>query len=208
MPHLRSYLAEGRQLAHDSLADARSCRTFLDGVEDRDTAEPRGRAAVRHRSDLTWLALAAVERTTEQIGLPATDAVHRAPEFGCRRLIGDIPDLAGQLTAPDPVETLPGELKVVPLHVDRPRLVTDDVDPVLDTADQIGGRAARRVRLQADVGHPLDRDVRRRIGVGAAIGTVETQPAGEHPVQLVAGEDPPADQIPGLPGDAVVVVPD
>ena len=48
----------------------------------------------------------------------------------------------------------------------------------------------------------------RRIGVGAAVRPVQSEPAGEDPIQLIAGEDSAADQVPGLAGHPVVIEPD
>jgi len=46
----------------------------------------------------------------------------------------------------DLVGAVAGELEVVPLHVDRPGLVAEDVDPVLDA-----GQAAELVRVANEV---------------------------------------------------------
>ena len=104
---------------------------LLDRVEDPDAAEQRRRAAVADRRDLAGLALAAVERAAEHVGLRAADGLHGVPEVGGRGLVGDVAELAGQPAVLDLVEPLAGELEVVPLHVDRPALVADDVDAVL-----------------------------------------------------------------------------
>ena len=69
----------------------------LHRVQYVDAAEQRGRAAVRDRRDLARLALAAVERTAQQVGLRAADGLHRAPEVGGGGLVGDVAQLAGQL---------------------------------------------------------------------------------------------------------------
>ena len=76
---------------HDPCSAAGHAAPSCTGVEDRDPAEPGGGAAVRHRRDLPGLALAAVERAAEQVGLRAADGVHRPPEVGRGRLVGDIP---------------------------------------------------------------------------------------------------------------------
>src|SRR6476660_1504060 len=96
------------------------------------------------RTGLRGLGLAAVERATEDVRLRAADRLHGPPEVGGGRLVGHVAQLAVELAVGDLVEPLPGELEVVPLHVYRPGLVADDVDPVLDPADQLrGGRAVR-----------------------------------------------------------------
>src|SRR5690606_10344721 len=111
--------------------------TLLNGVENADAAEQRGRAAVAHRGHLPGLALAAVERAAEHVGLGAADRLHRAPEVGRGGLVGDVADLPGEPAVLDEIEALAGELEVVPLHVDRPALVADDVDAALHPGDQL-----------------------------------------------------------------------
>src|SRR5205823_3509077 len=101
---------------------ARSC-TLLGRVEYPHAAHQGGRAAVADRGDLTGLALAAVEGAAEHVGLRPPDGFHRAPEVRGGGLVRDVAQLAVEAPVPDPEETLPGELEVVPLHVDRPALV-------------------------------------------------------------------------------------
>ena len=87
---------------------------------------------------------AAESGLAEDVGLRSADGLHRTPEIGGRGLIGHVPQLSGQLAALDLEEPLPGELEVVPLHVDGPALVAQDVDAVFHLADQVrGGRAGR-----------------------------------------------------------------
>src|SRR3954466_15875564 len=119
-------------------------------VEDADAAEQRCRAAVADRRRLAGLALAAVHRAAEDVGLRTTDGVHRSPEVSGRRRVGDVAELPAEPAVDDPVEALPRELEVVALHVDGPRLVADDVDTALDAADQLVGRGAVRRGLQRD----------------------------------------------------------
>src|SRR6478735_10618852 len=190
--------------ADDSLGKPRS-RRLPRRVENVHAAEPGSWAAVRDRGHLAGLTLAAVEGAAQPVGLWTADTVHRPPEVGGGGLVGHVADLPGQPAAADPVEPLPGELEVVPLHVDRPRLVADHVDAVLHPGDQVLRGAAGRVGLQADVGHSLDGDVRGRVGVRAPVRARQTQPARERAVQLIADQDAAPDQIPGLPGDPVVV---
>ena len=111
------------------------------------------------RGDLTRLGLAAVERAAEHPGLRAADGRHRPPEVGGGGLVGDVAQLAGEAAVLDPVEPLAGELEVVPLHVDAPGLVAEDLDASVDAGDQLLGTRAVARRLQRHVGHPLDRDV-------------------------------------------------
>src|SRR6202007_2811573 len=94
---------------------SRSCPP-VPGVEDADAAEQRRRAAVTDRRDLHGLALAAVEGAAEDVGLRAADRLHRVPEVGRNRLVGNVAELAGQPAVGDLVEALAGELEVVPLH--------------------------------------------------------------------------------------------
>src|SRR3954468_12053954 len=131
--------------AHPRPGPAASPSAFLNRVENPYAAEQRGRAAVAHRRDLTRLTLAAVESAAEQIGLRTADRFHRSPEVGRRRLVGDVAKLPDEPAVANLVEPLASELEVVTLHVDRPALVTDDVDAATDAADQlIGGRPVRR----------------------------------------------------------------
>src|ERR1700691_4679944 len=132
---------------------------FFRSVEHPHRAEERGRRPVAHRRHLPGLALPAVERPAQDVRLGAADRLHRVPEVGRRRLVGHVLELAVEAAVPDPVEPLARELEVVPLHVDRPRLVAEDVDAVLDAGDQLVGRRAVLGRLQGDVGHPLQRHV-------------------------------------------------
>src|SRR5579859_8064568 len=94
------------------------------------------------RGDLTGLALAAVEGAAEHVGLRPADGLHRTPEVRGGGLVGDVTQLAVEPPVPDPEEALAGELEVVPLHVDRPALVAQDVDAVLDAGDEVGGGRA------------------------------------------------------------------
>src|SRR3954470_10044375 len=95
-----------------------------------------------HRSDLARLALHPVERAAEDVRLRAAHRFHRSPEVRGRRLVGDVAQLADKSAVTNLVEALPGELEVVTLHVDRPALVADDVDPALHAADELVSRGA------------------------------------------------------------------
>src|ERR1700722_6271540 len=125
------------------------------------------------RRDLPGLALAAVERAAQNVGLRAPDGGHRAPEVSRGGLVGSVADLAGDLAVLDPEEPLAGELEVVALHVDRPRLVADDIQAVVDPGDQRLGRRSVGYRLKADVRHSLDWHVQRRVGKRAAVGAID-----------------------------------
>ena len=161
----------------------------------------------------TWpgCALPQLEAPPQLPRLRAADRLHRAPEVGGRGLVGDVADLAGQLAVGDLVEPLAGELEVEALHVDAPRPVADDVEPVLDLADQLLGAGAVLGGLQRDVGHPLDRDVPRGVGERAAVGAASVE-LGLHvahrAVELVADQDAVPDDVPALGLHALVVVPD
>ena len=146
------------------------------------------RAAVADRRDLAGLALAAVERAAQVVGLRAADRLQRAPEVGRRRLVGHVAQLAGQPAVLDPEEPLPGELEVVALHVDRPALVADDVDAAVDPGDELLGRGPAGGRLQRHVGHPLHRHVAGGVGERAAVGPAEVLQPRHRPVELVADE--------------------
>src|SRR3954464_12617873 len=97
-------------------------------VEHVDTAEQRRRAAVADRRNLSRLRLAAIERAAEPPRRRAADSLHRTPEVGGDGLIGHVAKLPVQLPVADAEKSLPGELKVVSLHVDRPALVAENVD--------------------------------------------------------------------------------
>src|SRR5207245_10208322 len=100
------------------------------GVEDVHTPEECDRRAVAHRRDLSRLALSTGEGTVELPCAVAADRLQRAPEVGGGRLVGHVAQHAGEPSGPDRVEALTGELEVVALLVDRPALVTLDVDAV------------------------------------------------------------------------------
>src|SRR4051812_34488686 len=104
-------------LARPSRAEC-SCSRFLRRVENSYAAEPRRRAAVTHGCGLSRLTLAAVERTTQHVGLRSADRVHRAPEVGGRGLVSNVTQLTREPAGLDAVEPLTGELEVVALHVD------------------------------------------------------------------------------------------
>ena len=123
-------LLRGQRLDHRP-ASVRVFRTLT-------ASEQRRRATVADRGHLTRLTLAAVHRASEHPGLRSADRFQRAPEVRRRRLVGDVPQLPGELPVPDQEEPLTGELEVVALHVDRPAVVADDVDAALDPADQLG----------------------------------------------------------------------
>src|SRR3954452_1698524 len=185
--------------ARPALADApHSCRAFLNCVENSHTAEERARAAVADRGGLTRFPLAAVERAAQHVGLWSSDRFHRPPEVRRRRLVGDITNHAVELAAADAVEPLAGELEVVALHVDGPRLVADDVDAVVDPGNQLLGRRPVGSGLQRYVGHPPDRRMQRRVGEGATVGPGLTRLARDPPVELVADQDAVLDDVPGL----------
>src|SRR5215211_7258631 len=113
-------------LARQDPAAGRSLlASFSLGIQHIDPAKQRRWTAVRHRCDLSRLPLAAIEGATEDIGVRVANGLHRAPEICCRRLIGNVLQLAGQLAFLDVKKPLPGELEVVTLHIDRPRLVAD-----------------------------------------------------------------------------------
>src|SRR5919206_1184148 len=183
----------------------RSSPGLLHGVQDVDVLEQGHRAAVADRGDLPGLGLAAVERAAEQVRLRAADDAHRAPEVRRRRLVGHVAQLTGEPAALDAVEALAGELEVVALHVDRPALVADDVDAALDAGDDLLGRRPVGRRLQRDVGHPLDLHVPGGVGEGAAVGASHAAHPRGVPVDLVADQDAVPDDVPLLPGDALVV---
>src|SRR5918911_827935 len=183
----------------------RSSPGLLHGVQDVDLLEQGHRAAVADRGDLPGLGLAAVERAAEEVGLRSADDAHRAPEVRRRRLVGHVAHLTGEPAALDAVEALAGELEVVALHVDRPALVADDIDAALDAGDDLLGRRAVGRRLQRDVGHPLHRHVRRRVGERAAVGAGQPAQPRHVPVDLVADQHAVADEVPLLAGDALVV---
>jgi hypothetical protein len=163
---------------------------------------------VADRRDLAWLPLAAVERAAEHVGLRPADRLHRVPELRRRRLVGGVPQLAVEPAVPDPEEPLAGELEVVPLHVDRPGLVADDVDAVVHPGDELAGVRAVGGRFQRHVGHPLQRHVAGGVGERAAVGAAEVLELGHPPVQLVADEHAAGDQAPGLARHALVVIAD
>src|SRR5262249_4620609 len=128
-----------------------------DGVEDAYAAEESGRRTVADRCDLTGLALAAEERAAEQVGLWTADRLHRAPEVGRRRLVGEVLDLAGQLAVHDQERALRGELEVVALLVDREGILAHEIEPARHARDQLRGGRPGPIWLQAHVRHPLDR---------------------------------------------------
>src|ERR1039457_6010165 len=106
-------------------------RPLLRGVEDPHSPHEHRGAAMADRCDLSWLALAAVERAAEHVRLGAADGLHGVPEVRSGRLVGHIAQLAGKPAVLDLVKPLAGELEVVPLHVDGPALVAEDVDAAL-----------------------------------------------------------------------------
>src|SRR5687768_5610728 len=114
-------------------------------IEDVDLPEERCGTAVRDRRDLLGLTFAAIEGATEHVRGGPAHGFHRIPEVGRTRLIRDVLHLPHDLAAAYAEEFLARELKVVPLHVDRPALVADDVEPFVQGADQI----AQRDRLRA-----------------------------------------------------------
>ena len=75
----------------------------------------------------------------EHVRLRAAHGLHGVPEVGRGGLVGHVAQLAVQAAIGDLVEPLPGELEVVPLHVDGPALVALDVDPVGHAGDQLVG---------------------------------------------------------------------
>src|SRR4051794_5064149 len=94
-------------------AERGSCVTrFLARVEHIHPAEQRGRATVADGRNLPRLSLAAVERPAQAPGLSPANGFHRIPEIGGGGLVGDIAQLAIQPAVANPVEPLPGELKV------------------------------------------------------------------------------------------------
>src|SRR5271156_1011199 len=112
----------------------------------------------------------------------------------------------GQPAMLDGEEPLPGELEVVPLHVDRPALVTHDVDAMVDVSDQLlGGGTVVTGRLERHVGHALDGHMEGRIGGGAAVRGTQAADGGDGAVQLVAGQYAVLDQVERLAGHPFMV---
>src|SRR5271156_6528367 len=141
------------------------------------------------RGHLTGLSLAAVVRASESPGRRPADGFHRIPEIGGGGLIGDVANLPVQSSMADAVEPLPGELKVIALHINRPGSVADDVDAVVDAGDQVGGGMVLGAGLQRDVGHPLNRHMMRRVGIRATVRARQAQPrrSRSSPVSRSAG---------------------
>src|SRR3954451_22074177 len=114
-----------------------SVGSLVVGVQDPYVAEQCRRTAVTDGGHLSGLRLAAVERPAEHPGAGPADRLHGPPELRRRRLVRRVADLAGERAVPDREEPLAGELEVEALHVDRPRLVADDVQPAFDPPDQV-----------------------------------------------------------------------
>ena len=144
----------GRERALDELLRGRGGRGVI--------SEPPRSSVLRIRTsrnnavgqpwltDATWPGWALPQLKappSTQVPGPPTASM-RAPELRRRRLVRRVADLAGQLAVPDRVEALPGELEVEALHVDRPRLVADDVQAVARRG-RSGPRWRRRRRRAA-----------------------------------------------------------
>ena len=153
--------------------------------------------------DLAGLGLAAVEGTAEHPGLGAADGLHASPRS--RWWWPGRPRRApGRRAAPslDRVEPLAGELEVEALHVDRPRLVADDVEAALDPADQLLGASG-----PSGAGCSETLAIRwigmwpGGVGVGAAVGAAAVELGLHRPhraVELVADEHAVLDDVPAL----------
>src|SRR5258708_5190081 len=86
------------------------------------------------------------------------------------------------------------------------RLLAGVQDPDRTEQDYLGGGPDRRGRrLERIIGYPRGGNPRRRVGMGAPVGTAQALPGGHGPIQLVSDQRPVPDQIPGL-GLATFVV--
>ena len=138
-----SHGGPGEDLLHESAA-VRSSAAFRPSVEYVDAAEQRRRAAVADGGDLAGLRLAAVEGAAELPGGRPPTASIEPQKSVVVAWYATSRSCPSSRPSADAVEPLTGELEVVALHVDRPGLVADDVDAVLDTGDQVVGAAVGR----------------------------------------------------------------
>src|SRR6266545_5029260 len=117
--------------AHSCRAAARDrplhSATVPPGVEDVHAPEARRWAAVADGVRLARLAFAVGERAVHQIRRLTADHVHRVPEVGRTRLVGDVFQHSGDLAAFHFIGNLAAELEVVALLIDRIRATADDV---------------------------------------------------------------------------------
>ena len=100
--------------------------------------------------------------------------------------VTQLPDDAAIL---DFEEALPSELKVVPLHIDGPRLIAHDVNTAFHASNEIGSCDVRCTRLKGHIGHALNRCVQRTVCVRTPIGAFESNASCRTPVNLIAGQN-------------------
>src|SRR5262245_32019186 len=133
-----------------------------------DSPEPRRRAAMTDRINLTRLPLAVIRCAPLHPVTRASDPVARLPEIGRAGLVGHTRKHPLFLAAFDGPEGVAPELEVIALVIDRPAAIAIDEDAVVDARNQVIERQVRLSRLEPNVGHPLERHARPVIGVAAA----------------------------------------
>src|SRR5690606_24475818 len=127
------------------------------------------------------------------------------PELEGVGLIGHVAQRLRDAAALDLPEHLAGELEVVALLVDRPRPAAFDQDAVFGGVDEVFGGVSLAPRLQAHVGHALERHAVVALAVAAAAALGFADPRRLVARGLPPDEDAVADEVPALARHAVVV---
>ena len=99
------------------------------------------------------------------------------PELHRPALICDIAKHGAELAAFDLVEELTAELEIIPLLINAPAAVAQDVNSLVDIGDKVVERTGRWIGLERDVRHALDRKGGGHGSIGATIRSRATDKA-------------------------------
>ena len=157
---------------------------------------------MRHMRDLGRLALAAVGQAPDFPLRPAGDRVAGIPELRRDPRVGGVLEHPAALAGDDLISKLRPELKIEAAVVDAPAAIRLHVDAVLRVGDHLLERGI--ARLEADVGHPDQRNAVPSIGAHGAIALL-AENAGGFSGRQVADEQPFLHQIGPLRRDAFIV---
>src|SRR5438552_9940285 len=102
------------------------------GVDDIYPAKTGGNSAVGNGGDLQRLPFAAAERATQEIFLFAAYPVASVPEVDRVALVNHVAKHLPQFAILNLIKDLPAELEIIPLLVDAPAPIANNVDAIFD----------------------------------------------------------------------------
>src|SRR5258708_14285599 len=100
-------------------------------IQDIELAKARNRTSMAYGIGLARLAFSIIGCAVQFVGAFAADAVTGIPEISRARLISDIAQHVTDFSFFDLPKSLPPELKVITLLIDRPTAVAIDQDAIV-----------------------------------------------------------------------------